>query len=493
MAPPKKSKKSKKDRKFKKILSLVPVEPKAADSAWWDSFFNPRLLEKSAYALGGHLGGSRRIGKLKKGLNPMSFGDLVFVSPYLTTAFKTGEGIAVGRSFSMIKNYHIDGNKEMIAIGMMNIAGSCTSCYLTTGPCSRSAVNCNAGCKTAMSNVVMAIAVMFTLLFLTPLFHYTALVVLSAIIIAAMLGLIDYEATIHLWKVDTFDFVVCMSACICVIFGSVEIGLVLAVPTTICHTSCNICYLTTGPFSRSAVKYNAGCKTAMSNVVMAIVVMFTLLFLTPLFHYTALVVLSAIIIAALLGLMNYEAAIHLWKVAISVIRVLLFVARARTFVQGNLPNSMVYRNVEQYPNASNVPGILILEIDAPIYFANTNYLRKRITRWINDEEDRIKSAGESSLQYVILDMTAVGNIDTNGISMFEEVKKLVDRRGLQLVLANPGSEVMKNMNKSELIEKTCQERIYLTVADAVAACNFMLHSTKPNPGKYQEPAAWNKV
>ncbi|ONH93531.1 hypothetical protein PRUPE_8G236100 [Prunus persica] len=361
--------------------------------------------------------GVQVIGKLKEGLNPMTFGDLVFVSPYLTTAFKTGvitgiialaEGIAVGRSFSMFKNYHIDGNKEMIAIGMMNIAGSCTSCYLTTGPFSRSAVNFNAGCKTAMSNVIMAIAVMFTLLFLTPLFHYTPLVVLSAIIMAAMLGLIDYEAAIHLWKVDKFDFVVCMSAYIGVVFGTVEIGLVLAV-------------------------------------------------------------------------------------AISVIRVLLFVARPRTFVQGNLPNSMVYRNVEQYTNAINVPGILILEIDAPIYFANTNYLRERITRWINDEEDRIKSAGESSLQYVILDMTAVGNIDTSGISMFEEVKKLVDRRGLQLVLANPGSEVMKKMNKSEFIENIGQEWIYLTVADAVAACNFMLHSTKPNPGKDQEPAAWNNV
>ncbi|XP_021802859.1 sulfate transporter 3.2-like [Prunus avium] len=90
-------------------------------------------------------------------------------------------------------------------------------------------------------------------------------------------------------------------------------------------------------------------------------------------------------------------------------------------------------------------------------------------------------------------MTAVGNIDTSGISMFEEVKKLVDRRGLQLVLANPGSEVMKKMNKSELIEKIGQEWIYLTVAEAVAACNFMLHSTKPNPGKDQEPAAWNNV
>ncbi|XP_021831506.1 sulfate transporter 3.1-like [Prunus avium] len=139
---------------------------------------------------------------------------------------------------------------------------------------------------------------------------------------------------------------------------------------------------------------------------------------------------------------------------------------------------MVYRNVEQYPNASNVPGILILEIDAPIYFANTNSLRERITRWINDEEDRIKSAGESSLQYVILDMTAVGNIDTSGISMFEEVKKLVDRRGLQLVLANPGSEVMKKMNKSELIEKTCQGWIYLTdCSDRFVPVELALWST----------------
>lgn len=165
----------------------------------------------------------------------------------------------------MYKNYHIDGNKEMIAFGMMNIVGSCTSCYLTTGRCpfiiyiyvsvcvkflednvsnqncmpagpfSRSAVNFNAGCKTAVSNIVMAIAVMLTLLFLTPLFHSTPLVVLSSIIIAAMLGLIDYEEAIHLWKVDKFDFMVCISAYIGVVFGSVEIGLVIAVRTHTLH------------------------------------------------------------------------------------------------------------------------------------------------------------------------------------------------------------------------------------------------------------------
>ncbi|KAK9086953.1 hypothetical protein Syun_029347 [Stephania yunnanensis] len=350
-----------------------------------------------------------KIGHLKKGLNPPSLTDLAFGSQYLTTAIKTGivtgvialaEGIAVGRSFAMFKNYHIDGNKEMIAIGTMNIVGSCTSCYLTTVEWTcraifAVAVNFNAGCKTAVSNIVMAIAVMLTLLFLTPLFHYTPLVVLSSIIIAAMLGLIDYDAAIHLWKVDKFDFVVCISAYVGVVFGSVEIGLVIAV-------------------------------------------------------------------------------------ALSVLRVLLVIARPRTHVLGNIPNSMIYRNVDHYPVANNVPGVFILQIDSPIYFANASYLRERISRWIDEEEERIKSSVETSLQYVILDMSAVSSIDTSGISLIDEVKKNVERRGQQLVLANPGSEVMKKLDKSKMMEEIGQEWIYLTVAEAVGACNFMLHTCKAN-------------
>ena len=43
------------------------------------------------------------------------------------------EGVAVGRTFAALKDYQVDGNKEMMAIGIMNIVGSCTSCYVTTG------------------------------------------------------------------------------------------------------------------------------------------------------------------------------------------------------------------------------------------------------------------------------------------------------------------------------------------------------------------------
>lgn len=135
----------------------------------------------------------------------------------------------MGRTFATLRNYKIDGNKEMMAIGFMNVVGSTTSCYVTTGSFSRSAVNHNAGAKTAMSNVVMSVTVMVTLLFLMPLFRYTPNVVLGAIIITAVIGLIDIPAAYLIWKIDKFDFVVLLTAFFGVIFISVQHGLALAV------------------------------------------------------------------------------------------------------------------------------------------------------------------------------------------------------------------------------------------------------------------------
>lgn len=86
-----------------------------------------------------------------------------------------------------------------------------------------------AGCKTVVSNIVMATFLLLTLLVITPLFKYTSNAVLASIIIAAVMSLIDYEAAILLWKIDKFDFLACMGAFFGVIFKSVEVGLMIAV------------------------------------------------------------------------------------------------------------------------------------------------------------------------------------------------------------------------------------------------------------------------
>lgn len=65
------------------------------------------------------------------------------------------------------------------------------------------------------------------------------------------------------------------------------------------------------------------------------------------------------------------------QLAISIVRALLYVARPATCKLGNVPNSALYRDVEQYPDASGVPGIIIIQLGSPIYFANCTYIRER--------------------------------------------------------------------------------------------------------------------
>ena len=70
---------------------------------------------------------------------------------------------------------------------------------------------------------------MVTLLFLMPLFQYTPNVILGAIIVTAVVGLIDTPAAYQTWKVDKFDFIVLLCAFLGVLFISVQGGLAIAV------------------------------------------------------------------------------------------------------------------------------------------------------------------------------------------------------------------------------------------------------------------------
>ncbi|XP_056167185.1 low affinity sulfate transporter 3-like isoform X2 [Syzygium oleosum] len=182
--------------------------------------------------------GVKVVKHIKGGLNPSSAHQLQFGGPHVGQSAKIGlicaavaltEAIAVGRSFASIKGYQIDGNKEMVAMGFMNIAGSLTSCYVATGSFSRTAVNFSAGCQTVVSNIVMAVTVLLSLLLFTKLLYYTPMAILASIILSALPGLIDVSEALRIWRVDKLDFLACIGAFLGVLFGSVEIGLLAAV------------------------------------------------------------------------------------------------------------------------------------------------------------------------------------------------------------------------------------------------------------------------
>ncbi|XP_072974297.1 low affinity sulfate transporter 3 [Typha angustifolia] len=182
--------------------------------------------------------GVKIIQHVNGGLNPSSAKDLQLRGPYVGKCAKIGliaavialtEAISVGRSFASVKGYQIDGNKEMMAMGVMNVAGSLSSCYVSTGSFSRTAVNFSAGCKTAVSNIVMAITAIIALQFLARLLYYTPVAILASIILSALPGLIDIKEACNIWEVDKMDFLTCIGAFFGVLFGSVEIGLLVAI------------------------------------------------------------------------------------------------------------------------------------------------------------------------------------------------------------------------------------------------------------------------
>ncbi|KAL3514065.1 hypothetical protein ACH5RR_026782 [Cinchona calisaya] len=332
---------------------------------------------------------------IEKGINPSSAGEIFFTGNYLLKGIRIGvvagmialtEAVAIGRTFAAMKDYQLDGNKEMVALGAMNVVGSMTSCYVATGSFSRSAVNYMAGCQTAVSNIIMSIAVFLTLMFITPLFEYTPNAILSAIIISAVIGLIDCDAAILIWKIDKFDFVACMGAFFGVVFASVEIGLLIAV-------------------------------------------------------------------------------------SISFAKILLQVTRPRTATLGRIPRTNVYRNIQQYPEANKVPGLLIVRVDSAIYFSNSNYVRERILRWLTDEEEQLKAAGLPQIQFLIVEMSPVTDIDTSGIHALQELHSSLQKREIQLILANPGRVVLNKLHASNFPNLIGQDKIFLTVADAVLTCS----------------------
>ena len=67
----------------------------------------------------------------------------------------------------------------------------------------------------------------------------------------------------------------------------------------------------------------------------------------------------------------------LLQVSISFAKILLQVTRPRTAILGKLPGTSVYRNILQYPEATKIPGILIVRVDSAIYFSNSNYIKER--------------------------------------------------------------------------------------------------------------------
>ncbi|XP_010253336.1 PREDICTED: sulfate transporter 4.1, chloroplastic-like isoform X2 [Nelumbo nucifera] len=188
------------------------------------------------------------VGEIPQGLPkfsiPKNFGYAKSLIP--TTLLITGvailESVGIAKALAAKNGYELDANQELFGLGVANICGSFFSAYPTTGSFSRSAVNHESGAKTGLSGIVMGIIMGCALLFMTPLFTEIPQCALAAIVISAVMGLVDYGEAMFLWHVDKKDFLLWTITFIMTLFLGIEIGVLVGVGVSLAfviHESAN--------------------------------------------------------------------------------------------------------------------------------------------------------------------------------------------------------------------------------------------------------------
>lgn len=200
------------------LKGRAPVEGQADGSVWRVKVGNSPLDEGGLMLMGG----GSVVGKVPQGLPALSLPkfDLRAVLHLLPIAAIISllgfmEAISIAKAMAAKTGQRLDPNQELIGQGIANIIGAFGKSFPVSGSFSRSAVNIQAGAVTGLSSVFTSVTVGIVLLFLTPLLYYLPQSVLAAVIMMAVIGLINVSGFIHAWKAQWYDGVFSVVTFVC--------------------------------------------------------------------------------------------------------------------------------------------------------------------------------------------------------------------------------------------------------------------------------------
>ncbi len=231
-------------------------------------------------------------------------------------------------------------------------------------------------------------------------------------------------------------------------------------------------YPSTSSFSRSAINQESGAKTGMAALISVVMVMLTLLFLTPLFYHLPKTVLAAIIIVAVFGLVNFKEAAFLWKannldfwlmmatflatlllgieygimvgVILSLIVLIFRTSRPYVTELGKVPNSNFYRNKNRFEEVIIDADILVFRFDAQLFYANSSYFR--------DNLDDMAAKKGTALKLIVLDAESINRVDSTGVEMLIERIKFYQKKEIKFYFAGVKGPVRDDLFKSGVLK-----------------------------------------
>jgi high affinity sulfate transporter 1 len=293
------------------------------------------------------------------------------------------EGLGAAKTYATRHHYEIDANRELIGLGAANLGSGLSGGMVVNGSLSKTAVNGTAGAQSQMSGVVVAVLTIVTLLFLTGLFADLPEATLAAIVIAAIVELIDIDSLRELYR--TY---------------SERLGRIYGF-------------------------------AARPDFIAAV--------------------------AAMLGVLIFDTLPGLFIGIITSILLMVYrSSRPNIAALGISPGTNVYVDTDRHPNAVATPGVEVLRVESGLYFANAEFVRTHI-------QDLASRGGTSA---VIIDAETIPFVDITSVRMLDELGETLASSGVRLALAKDIGQVRDLLPAKGATEKV---EVYDTIDQAVTA------------------------
>ncbi len=334
-------------------------------------------------------GGGAVVGAIPRGLPQFTIPQLTLGAflKFLPTAIIISllgfmEAVAIAKAMASKSGQKLDPNQELIGQGLANILGSISSSYAVSGSFSRSAVNFQAGAVSGISSVVTSVVVIITLLFFTPLLYHLPQAVLAAVIMMAVIGLINIKGFIHSWTAQRYDGII------------------------------------------------------------AVITFFTTLYFAP----------------------------HLDKgimVGVGLSLLVFFYKAMRPTVATLSMNEARVLGASEYYRLKGCKHISVIRFDGPLFFTNASYLDEQLTKYRSNCPE---------LRYILLDARGINDMDASGEEVLRMICKQVRSGGLGFAMCGTKFPVLRVMERTGLLDIIGKEFMFPDSRAAVLELTHRVHN-----------------
>jgi SulP family sulfate permease len=334
------------------------------------------------------MGGGAVVGVVPKGLPKfsvpnMNLSIMLHLLPYAAIISLLGfmEAISIAKAMAAKTGQRLDPNQELIGQGLANMLGSLGQSYPTSGSFSRSAVNIQSGAVSGLSSVFTSLTVVVVLFLFTPLLYHLPQSVLAAIIMMAVIGLVNVHGFVHAWEAQWYDGLISVITFVCTLWFAPHLDRGIMVGVALC-----------------------------------------------------------------LGVFLYKS------------------MRPKVVSLARLDDQSL-RSTDTH-GLQECKYLALVRFDGPLIFANATYLEEKVTERMRKHRD---------LKHMVIVCNGINDIDASGE---EALSLLIDRvrsAGVEISLSGVNEAVMKVFQRTHLLQKVGEEHIYTTMEKAISANYEVTH------------------